>query len=247
MYAPSAHGLPPRPPGGYTSDDLPPGSPYELSEGRLIECSPAGRRHQDSATATSKVLELDPAAEHVVLDVGFKLGPRTMRAPDVAVGGALATQPNQEGYVQGAPLLAVEHADRGQDEEDLKVKIRELLAAGTKYVWVVYLNGIQRVEVYEREQPRRTYNLDDTLTAPGVLQNPVPVRALFDRKFAEELVLQSGMRRGKASAILTLLAARQISLTAEQQDRVMHCADDTQIDRWLLAAVTAESAAELGL
>lgn len=186
--------MPPRPPGGYTADDLRPGSPYELSEGRLIECLPADRRQKDSVIAATKVLELDPAAEHVVVDVGFKLGRRTMRAPDVAVGGALATQPHQEGYVLGAPLLAVEHADSGQDEEDLKVKIRELLQAGTKYVWVVRLNGIQCAEVYERDQPRRVYGLDDTLTVPGVLQNPVPVRALFERKYAEELVLSNYLK-----------------------------------------------------
>lgn len=247
MSAPSAYGLPSRPPGGYTADDMIPGTPFELSEGRLIECAPPGRRHQDSVAATSKVLELDPSAEHVVFDVGFKLGPRTMRAPDVSVGGSLATEPNQEGYVAGAPLLAVEHADRGQDKEDLKVKIRELLQFGTKYVWVVHLHGVQRVEVYERDQPRRTFNMDDTITAPGVLQNPVPVRALFDRKYAEQLVLESGMRRGKASLLLTLLDAKKIALTAEQRNRILHCQDDMQLDRWATAILTAKTAADLDL
>jgi hypothetical protein len=49
----ASHGLPPRPPGGYTSDDLSPGSPYELSEGRLIECAHERRLGAERPTPAS--------------------------------------------------------------------------------------------------------------------------------------------------------------------------------------------------
>ncbi|HXU32848.1 MAG TPA: hypothetical protein VN851_19935, partial [Thermoanaerobaculia bacterium] len=56
--------------------------------------------------------------------------PETLRAPDIAVGNV----PNAPDWVQGAPPLAVEYADTGQDEKELAVKISELLAAGTQIV-----------------------------------------------------------------------------------------------------------------
>ncbi len=43
----------------------------------------------------------------------------------------------------------VEYADTGQDEADLATKIQELLAAGTRHIWVVRLTGPRRVEIHE--------------------------------------------------------------------------------------------------
>jgi len=78
---------------------------------------------------------------------------------------------------------------RGQDETDLKIKIRKLLAAGARYVWVVRLIGPHRVEVYAKDEPMRLFSIGDTLEAPGILRNPVPVRALFDDKEADRIVI----------------------------------------------------------
>ena len=72
-----------------------------------------------------------------------------MRAPDIAVGNV----PDEPVLVRGIPPLAVEYADVGQDEADLQAKIRTLLDAGTRFVWVVRLTGVRRVEVYQPGAP----------------------------------------------------------------------------------------------
>jgi hypothetical protein len=74
----------------------------------------------------------------------------------------------------------------GQDEDALATKIDDLLAAGTKWVWVVRLVGPHRVDIHEPKVPARVVGIDGVLEAPGALQNPLPVRALFDHQAMRE-------------------------------------------------------------
>jgi hypothetical protein len=52
------------------------------------------------------VLSSDPADRDVGVDIGFSPSPETLRAPDLSVG----EMPDQQGWVQGVPPLAVEYA-----------------------------------------------------------------------------------------------------------------------------------------
>jgi hypothetical protein len=143
------------------------------------------------------VLASDPAAQDVGIDVGFSPSPEILRAPDVSVGEI----PDQPGWVQGAPPLAVEYADTGQDEADLRIKIGELFNAGTRYVWVVRLTGPRRVEVHQPDQGVRIANPGEQLTAPGILANPVPVEALYDREAARQTIFRNLLQREGYSSL----------------------------------------------
>src|SRR6185295_5537624 len=153
--------------GPFRADQLRPGDPYELSNGHPIHCLPTGSRGGRAANVGGGVLASDPAAQDVGVDIGFSPSPEILRAPDLSVGEL----PDQPGWVQGAPPLAVEYADTGQDEPDLRIKIQELFAAGTRYVWVVRLTGPRRVEVHQPEQGMRIAHPDEDLEAPGILAN----------------------------------------------------------------------------
>jgi hypothetical protein len=54
-----------------------------------------------------------------------------------------------------------------------------------------------------------------------------------------------GKAEGKAEALLRVLAARNLALTAEQRQAVLACQDQAQLERWLDASVTAPSVAAL--
>lgn len=54
-----------------------------------------------------------------------------------------------------------------------------------------------------------------------------------------------GKAEGKAEALLRVLAARNLSPTAEQRQVMLSCRDQAQLERWLDAAVTASSIAAL--
>jgi hypothetical protein len=182
--------------GPFRPDQVRTGDPYELSNGHPVYCAPTG---QDGAGPNGfgfAVLDSDPAVESAGVDAGLALSGKTLRAPDVAVGIEKA-----DGTWAKGTALAVEYAGRGQDEAELRIKIRELLDAGTKWVWVVRLVGPARVEVHERDKPVRIVNHDETLTAPGVLKNAISVRSLFDREAAHEATLRNLLERKGYAAL----------------------------------------------
>ena len=178
--------------GPFTADRIGEEERYELSNGYRIYCAPAGESHARRNLSGGSLLNSDPDVEWAGVDAGFSPNPNTMRAPDVSVA---PPPPRKKGWIPGAPSLAVEYADYGQNEADLETKIRELLAAGTRYVWVVRLTGPHRVEVHTKNKPMRLLSTADTLEAPGILRNPVPVRALFDQEEAYRVTLKNLLQR----------------------------------------------------
>ena len=247
--------------GPFQVDQLKAGDRYELDEGRLLYVAPTGGDGARGATSGAQALDSDPAVESVGMDAGFALSSKTMRAPDVSVGRV----PDAPGWIAGAPLLAVEYASTGQNEEELQVKIRQLLGAGTRYVWVVRLLGPRRVEVHEGGKPVRVAVPGEALVAPGVLQNPVPVEAMFNRTAAQELafrnllqrrgysdledVRQEGREQGRVEghrdALRVLLKARGIMLNPAEEARIASCSDAATFERWIARATTSPRAVEI--
>ena len=179
--------------GPFRAEHLRDGDRYELSNGHPIYCAPAGWQHAGGSVKGGLVLDSDPDVQWTGADVGISPDSANLRAPDVAVRTTPPT--GNQTWLTEAPPLAVEYAGPGQDERELQDKIAELLAAGTRLVWVVRLVGPQRVEVHRPDGPMKLFTASDQLEAPGVLRNPVPVRALFDRDAAHEVVLRNLLQR----------------------------------------------------
>ncbi len=244
------------PNGPFTADQVKPGDPYELSNGHAIHCLPSGGRHSGANAEGASVIGSDPDVESVGVDAGFTPEPGTLRAPDVAVGVS-----DEPGWSPGVPPLALEYADRGQDEDDLTDKIRDLLAAGTKFVWVVRLDGPRRVEVYTPEEKMRLAHPGDELKAPGVLRNPVPVEALYDKQAAQKVTLRNLLQRqgyedldavldagkdegrleDRRASLIELCEAKGLEFGASDRARIAECTDLDQLKAWFTRAVSAET------
>ena len=177
--------------GPFRADQLKSGDPYELANGHPIECLPSGGRHARANLTGGLALATDPEVESAGVDVGYTPDPKNLRAPDIAVGNV----PDRPGWVEGTPPLAVEYADTGQDEQALSSKITALLAAGTRYVWVVRMSGPREVEVHEPGKPRQVLRQGQQLQAPGVLRNPVPIEAMYDPAIAQRSALRNLLQR----------------------------------------------------
>lgn len=250
--------------GPFRAEHLRSGDPYELSNGHAIYCAPTGGSGSQPNRLGASVVGWDPAVKEAGVDTGYSLEPGTLRAPDVAVGNV----PDKPGWVPGAPDLAIEYADIGQNEDDLQTKITELLAAGTRYLWVVRLTGPRRVEVHEAGKPMRIAKPGQHLTAPGVLQNPVLVEALYDRDEAERATLRNLLQRrgyadleelvqgreeariqgqaaGRAASVIAVLEAREIPISKAARKRIEQCVDLEQLDRWVRRAAVIGKASEL--
>ena len=70
------------------------------------------------------------------------------------------------------------------------------------------------------------------------------VRSEFGKRYMAK-GMAKGRAEGKAEAVLTVLRARGITVTAKVERRVQGCADMTQLDEWLARAATVESLDEL--
>lgn len=247
--------------GPFRADQLRDGDRYELSNGHPIYCAPSGREHAGPNLIGAAALETDPDVDWAGVDAGFSPDEGTLRAPDIAIAPPIAPKGDERGWIRGAPPLAVEYAGMGQDEEDLQAKIAELLRNGATQVWVVRLLGTRRVEVYRADAPMRLAHPGDSLTAPGLLRNPVPVEALYDREAGHRAVLRNllqrqgyadldavrseGAEQGVARAIIALLEDRGLAVDAPTRARVKACRDQDQLRRWLLAAAKAEDTGDL--
>ncbi len=259
----------PDPRGPFRVEQLREGDRYELSQGHPIYCAPSGRDHAGHNLAGGGVLATDPDVEWAGVDAGFSPESGTLRAPDIAVAAA----GDQRGWIPGVPPLAVEYAGVEQDEQELEAKIAELLDHGTQLVWVVRLLGPRRVEVRRPNQPLQVLGPGGLLSAPGLLRNPVPVEALYDREASHRAMLRNllqragydsiesvrleglnaglergieqGVEQGLVEAILDLLTDRGLTPDDATRARLSACHDQGQLKRWLRAAARANALAEL--
>ena len=255
--------------GPFLAEQLRSGDSYELSHGHAIYCAPTGGSGSGANGLGFSAVGWDPAVKEAGVDTGYAPRPDMLRAPDVAIGNV----PNKSGWVPGAPGLAIEYADVGQDEPALKEKITDLLAAGTRFLWVVRLGGPRRVEVYEPGKKMRTVHPGHHLTAPGVLKNPVLVEALYDRDEAERATLTNLLQRrgyedlgavlargreegryqgrdegrveGRAASVIAVLEARGIRIDRSSSRQILQCSDVVQLDRWIRRAATVTESADL--
>jgi Uma2 family endonuclease len=146
---------------------------FELSEGVLIEMSPASLKHGNLAMELGHLVT-GFVKEHnlgitTAAETGFILfknpnGKDTVRAPDVGfvskerLGGELP-----DGYAPFAPDLAIEVVSPNDDAEDLEQKISEYLKYGTQMVWVFYPK-LKRVVVHTS---KGSYPIDEDGTLDG--------------------------------------------------------------------------------
>jgi hypothetical protein len=107
----------------------------------------------------------------------------------------------------------------------------------------------------------RVVGSDGELSAPGVLQLPVPVCALYDRAAAHETTLRNLLaRKGYTSldavrdegslntaraSLRVVLAARNLPLTAAQRERIETCTALDTLTAWLRQAALATTTHEV--
>ena len=112
----------------------------ELVRGELVRMSPVGRVHGRLVVRLLSWLGpfvSERKAGEVVTEVGFVLSrhPDTVRAPDGSfMSSARLGAPDDDGFYESAPDLAVEVLSPEDRPGKIQEKIREYLAAGTDKV-----------------------------------------------------------------------------------------------------------------
>lgn len=242
---------------------------FELSRGAPVACAPSTLRHAEAVQAGALVVGTDPDAVHPMLYAGYTPDPTILRAPDISVGRFVGGS----GWIQGAPELAIRYVEPDQDREDLARFVFELLTAGTRWVWVVWLGGPARVDVHSFAVLKRSYASGERIPAPGVLRNPVLTDALYLRELAlaaaavnlaqtrgfsdlealheegcklgERRGKRAGRREGLREAIQLAAQARGWTLSEAQREALRWCDDREKLESWLAELVQAAEPAAL--
>jgi len=160
----------------------------ELVEGEIVEMSlPGGEHGEVLAILTIRIghYVLEKNLGRVATgDAGFILernpdGKDTVRGLDLAfVSRSKAPGPLPNTLLEIAPDLALEVVSPSNEAADIRLKIRQLLNAGTTMVWIVYPD-LRIVDVHTRDGAT-TLEGDDALSGGDVLPGfEIPVREIF--------------------------------------------------------------------
>jgi len=116
----------------------------ELVDGWVVELTPSRFDHSRVAFRLGRAVA-DYADAHALGDVTGEQGgyilarrPDTVRCPDFAfVRAERIHLLSADGFFEGAPDLAVEVVSPGDRPAEMRAKVAQYLAAGTRLVWVV--------------------------------------------------------------------------------------------------------------
>ena len=108
----------------------------ELLDGELIELPPAKYFHGELAKRIASLLETVVPRSRVWVEMAYRLAARRWLQPDVSVSWPELRIEDE--WLQGAPLLAVEIASRGNTSEEIERKRVLYLEHGAAEVWIIY-------------------------------------------------------------------------------------------------------------
>jgi Uma2 family endonuclease len=156
----------------------------ELVRGEVQLIPPPGGLH--GATASALHERLAPFVRQrglgrLLLDAGFELIelPRTVRAPDISFIRAGRVLAVTDGFVRGAPDLAIEVLSPSETESRLREKLDDYAVSGVSAVWVVDPRA-QTVTVINRRSSERELHLGDVLDGGDLLPGfALPLDELF--------------------------------------------------------------------
>lgn len=152
------------------SDD---GRKYELVEGEAREV-PAGVLH-DAIVMRVGFLMYHSAQKVGFLaasSAGFKMVTGNIRSPDISLvlRERLPEGKPPQGFLEGAPDLAVEVLSPNEDWAELGRKLGEYFASGSKEVWLVDPEA-KTVTVYKSLTQVQVFRSEDELTGSDLLPN----------------------------------------------------------------------------
>jgi Uma2 family endonuclease len=146
----------------------------ELVRGEVVEMSPVGRVHGRLVVLLLSWIAPFVAQRklgEVFTEVGFILfrNPDVVRAPDISfVAAARVGHPDDDGYYDGTPDLAVEVLSPDDRPGYIQDKIRDYRTAGCKLLWIADPKN-KTVTVYHPSGAPQVYKDQEEVSGEDVL------------------------------------------------------------------------------
>ena len=227
------------------------GSPWELHRGELVEQIGNKEVHGILMALIAALFRTHARSGLTVMtDVYCDLSDAegaSLRAPDVALVSGL-TKPKDD-FFRGTPIVAVEI--RGtQSKKYLDEKVKLYLEHDWPCTWIVHANR-EEVEIVTPGNAPVVYRPGSEVPLVTELSKygleAVPTAALFDEealsRYSDGWANMKGEARGRAAAVLDVLAARGLPVAPEVRQRIAACTDAAVIARCLALAATAADGA----
>jgi len=146
-----------------------------------------------------------------------------------------------------------------QNVGDVTEKAERMHRRGVRRIFAIFLKRPRVCEWSAESRSWKALDRDSQIEDP-CLVTPLPVAALLDAGAAAIAVVKGlaaqgnpELRRreaqaeakGKAEAILKVLAARGVAVSEEQLQEILGCLDLARLDQWLVRALQASSAGEV--
>jgi Uma2 family endonuclease len=116
------------------------GKRYELVEGELVDMGQPGEEHGRISKRLDNKLTAHVEANNLgslYITTGFRLAPKTVRAPDLAFISASRPVAKSREAIAVAPDLAVEVISPSDKWSDIIEKVREYQTVGVRLIWLV--------------------------------------------------------------------------------------------------------------
>jgi hypothetical protein len=151
-----------------------------------------------------------------------------------------------------------------QNERFVTEKAVRMHRRGVRRIFTIWVKGERRVCEWSSESGSwRLLHPESRIEDPGLV-TPLAVAALLDAATADNAVVAAliakdnpairkreaaaearGKAKGQAEAILKILVARSVAVSAAQRQEILRCRDLDRLDRWLLRATLASSTDEI--
>jgi Uma2 family endonuclease len=237
---------------------------YEILDGAIVHVAPA---HEPHAIRHSKISALVEAHVAPELDVASDMLTRTSEiddiAPDVSVFPS-ARDPRTGGrQLEQLAFEVVSTESLGHAAR----KAEKLARRGVRRVFAI---DIERGRALEWSPALGTWSMLDATAQieDPALAVPLPIAALLHAAKADDAVaraliarrnpeieavrakdraegLEEGIARGKAEAVVELLGARGLAVSAAERDRILGERDAARLARWMVRAIGCAAVAEL--
>ena len=165
------------------------GKRYELVNGELIEMGNSGAKHGYVAVILSAALFNCVSTQKlgVLMDssTAFKMKNGNRRSPDISFVTKERLQGLDElpdGFLEGAPDLAIEILSPGNTVEEMHAKLVEYFKNGARLVWIVHPQERYILVYHSATEPDRLLKSIDSLDGEDVVPGfSLPVADLFQK------------------------------------------------------------------
>ncbi len=229
---------------------------YEIDDGRIHYVSPSDEPHGTRHSKVSALVEAHAADDY---DVASDMLTRTSEVDDIAPD--VSVFPIERDAQTGGRRI---------EELAFEVVSTERLAAAAKKAQKLEARGVRRVfaldvarqRAFEWSSELGTWQV---LSLAGVIDDralavPLPIAPLVQAAKADDAVARAliakrnpaivaavlqGEVKGRAIALITLIEARGLVLSAAARARIMGCEDTEQVEAWLRRVLEAASVEQI--